>query len=228
MKSPRRVLLSWSSGKDSAWSLATLRKEPGLEVVGLLTTINEEFDRVAMHSVRRELLEAQATAAGLKLWSVPIPNLCTNEQYEKAISSALEKAKKAGITTVAFGDLFLEDIRRYREKKMAGTGLELIFPLWGKPTGALATEMLDGGLRAVVTCVDPRVLTENFAGRDWDQDFLSDLPKGADACGENGEFHTFVYAGPMFSHPLSIEVGEIVTRDNFVFADVLPVASSLN
>lgn len=221
----RRILLSWSSGKDSAWSLSTLRHEPDNEVVGLLTTISEEFDRVAMHAVRRELVEAQASAAGIDLWPVTIPSRCTIQQYEEAMGQALAKAKSAGVTAVAFGDLFLEDVRRYREEKMAGTGLELLFPLWGKPTHALAREMLDGGLQAMVTCVDPGVLTATFAGRAWNRDFLNDLPAHIDPCGENGEFHTFVYAGPMFSRPVPIQVGEIVTRDGFAFADVLPAAS---
>jgi uncharacterized protein (TIGR00290 family) len=224
----QRILLSWSSGKDSAWSLFTLRQDPNNRIVGFLTTINEEFDRVAMHAVRRELLEAQANAAGVDLWPVPIPHNCTNELYEEVMRRALAKAKDAGITAIAFGDLFLEDVRRYREAKMAGMGFELLFPLWGRPTARLAEEMINRGLRATVTCVDPRALDPSFAGREWDATLLKDLPKNIDPCGENGEFHTFVHAGPMFSGPLAIRVGEVIERDGFVFADLLPQRSSLH
>ena len=218
-----RVLLSWSSGKDSAWALHVLRAAGEVEVVGLLTTLNEAFGRVAMHAVRRELLEAQAEAAGLPLLQVPIPWPCSNEQYEAAMTRALAEAREwLRPTHVAFGDLFLEEIRAYREAKMAGTGLELLFPLWGRPTDVLAREMVAGGLRAVLTCVDPRRLPQRFAGRTFDAEFLADLPPDVDPCGENGEFHTFAYAGPMFRAPLSLTPGEVVERDGFCFADVLP------
>jgi uncharacterized protein (TIGR00290 family) len=218
----KRVLLSWSSGKDSAWTLHTLRKDEGIEVVGLLTTVNAEFDRVSMHAVRRELLERQAEAAGLDLWIGELPFPCSNEQYEAAMADLMKRARGAGIHAVAFGDLFLEDIREYRRDKMAGSGIEPLFPAWEPDTQNLAGRMQAAGIKARVTCVDPKVLDASFAGRDWDADFLSDLPAGVDPCGENGEFHTFVYDGPMFSQAVPIRTGETVTRDGFVYADVLP------
>ncbi|MGH7487556.1 MAG: ATP-binding protein [bacterium] len=224
----RRILLSWSSGKDSAWSLFTLRQDPDNDVVGLLTVINEEFDRVAMHAVRRELLQLQADGAGTDLWAVDIPHNCTNDLYEEAMRHALDRARGAGITAIAFGDLFLEDVRSYRETKMAGMGFELLFPLWGKPTRRLAQEMIDGGLRATVTSIDPRALDRSWAGRAWDAAFLSDLPENVDPCGENGEFHTFVHAGPIFAQPIPVHRGEVVERDGFVFADLLPGRPSLH
>ncbi|HEU0005278.1 MAG TPA: ATP-binding protein [Terriglobia bacterium] len=217
----KRVLLSWSSGKDSAWSLHVLREDPGLEVVGLLTTLNEAFDRVAMHAVRRELLEAQAEAAGLPLQTVPIPWPCSNEQYEKIMAEVSVRAREAGVGAVAFGDLFLRDIRAYREQQLRGTGLEPLFPLWNRDTRILARDMIAAGLRAKVTCVDPKCLAPGFAGRDFDRQFLDDLPAGVDPCGENGEFHSFVYAAPVFDKTLPIRIGEIVERDGFVFADVI-------
>jgi uncharacterized protein (TIGR00290 family) len=217
------VLLAWSSGKDSAWSLHILKTHEDVEVVGLLTTINETFDRVAMHAVRRALAEAQAKAVGLPLTTVMIPYPCPNEVYESAMTLALVEARKGGIRGVAFGDLFLEDIRRYRERQMQGTGLSLHFPLWGRPTPVLAREMIAGGLRARLTCVDPRVLPASFAGKEFDAELLEALPPGVDPCGENGEFHTFAFDGPMFGHPVPVHLGEVVSRDGFVFADLLPV-----
>jgi uncharacterized protein (TIGR00290 family) len=217
-----RILLAWSSGKDSAFSLHVLRGMGDVEVVGLLTTVNEVHDRVAMHAVRRTLLEAQAAAAGLPLVIVRIPQPCPNEVYEAAMGRALEEAKARGVDGVAFGDLFLEDIRRYREERMAGTGLRLVFPLWDRPTAALAQEMLDAGLRARITCVDPRVLPGSFAGREFDRQLLTDLPRSVDPCGENGEFHTFAWDGPMFRRPVAVRGGLVVERDGFVFADLLP------
>jgi uncharacterized protein (TIGR00290 family) len=219
---PTKTLLAWSSGKDSAWSLHVLRAAGEAEVVGLLTTINEAFDRVAMHAVRTELLRAQAAAAGLPLWTVPIPWPCSNAQYEAAMAAALERARRDGIEAVAFGDLFLEDIRRYREERMAPTGLKPLFPLWGRPTAPLAREMIAGGLRARLTCVDPRNLDARFAGRDFDAALLAELPATVDPCGERGEFHSFAYEGPMFAGPIAIRSGEVVTRDGFVFADLVP------
>ena len=218
----QRVLLSWSSGKDSAWSLHVLRQQDDLEVVGLLTTFNEAADRVAMHAVRRSLVEDQAAAAGLPLISAGIPSPCPNDVYEQAMENALHKARnELDITAVAFGDLFLEDIRTYREEKMATTGLQLVFPLWGRDTTELAQEMVDGGLRAIITCVDPKVLPASFAGRTFDASLLRDLPEEIDPCGERGEFHTLTFAGPMFGAPIACTPGEIVTRDGFVFADVV-------
>jgi uncharacterized protein (TIGR00290 family) len=220
------ILLAWSSGKDSAWSLHVLRQDPSVEVVGLLTTINEAYDRVAMHAVRRALLEAQAEAAGLPLVVVRIPSPCPNETYEAAMAEAVAAARARGITGIAFGDLFLEDIRRYRERQMSGTGLQLHFPLWGRPTAALAEDMIRGGLQARLTCVDPRVLPENLAGEAFDRELLARLPVGVDPCGENGEFHTFAWDGPMFRHAVPVRKGEVVARDGFVFADLLPAEAA--
>jgi len=218
----KRVALSWSSGKDSAWSLYLLRQNPELQVVALITTLNEQFDRVAMHAVRRELVEAQAASAGVPLWSVPLPWPCSNEQYEDRMSQVCRRAVNDGIECIAFGDLFLTDIRAYREKQLADSGLEPIFPVWQLPTRELAADMLAAGLRAKITCVDPKVLSPDFAGRDFDSAFLRDLPPTTDPCGENGEFHSFVYDGPMFRAPFAVQVGEIVQRDGFVFADLQP------
>jgi len=220
----KRVLLSWSSGKDSAWTLHLLRQEQDIEVVGLLTTFNEAADRVAMHAVRRELVEAQAAAAGLPLWPVRLPWPCSNEIYEQRMRGAIERARGEGITHFAFGDLFLEDIRAYRIKQLADTGIEPLFPIWGTPadTPGLARRMLDAGLRAVLTCVDPKQLAERFAGRHFEPAILDDLPATVDPCGERGEFHTFCYAGPMFAQPIPVRVGETVCKNGFWFADVVP------
>jgi uncharacterized protein (TIGR00290 family) len=216
-----RLLLSWSSGKDSAWTLHVLRERGEYEIVGLVTTINDEFERVAMHAVRVRLLELQAQAVGLPLWKIGLPHPCSNEQYESAMSEVIARARADAVEAFAFGDLFLEDIRRYRERQLAGTGIAPVFPLWGRPTAQLARDMVASGLRAVVTCVDPRHLDAGFAGREFDASFIDDLPAGADPCGENGEFHTFAYDGPMFQHPVSIAVGERLERDCFVFADAV-------
>jgi uncharacterized protein (TIGR00290 family) len=216
----KRVLVSWSSGKDSAWLVHVLRQTVGLETGGLLTTINEAADRVAMHAVRTDLLDAQAAVLGLPLRKVFIPSPCPNEIYERAMAAAVTAAVAEGFTHVAFGDLFLEDVRRYREEKLAGCGLVPLFPLFGADTAALAREMVGSGLRARITCVNPRVLDRSFAGRDFDAALLRDLPESVDPCGERGEFHSFAYAGPMFSSPIPIESGVIVERDGFVFADL--------
>jgi uncharacterized protein (TIGR00290 family) len=215
----KRVLLSWSSGKDSAWSLHVLRQQPDIELVGLLTTLNSEFQRVAMHGTRRSVLETQAAAAKLPLWIVPLPWPCSNEIYEQRMTDVCKQAVDQNINAVAFGDLFLEDVRAYREKQLKPTGLEPLFPLWEIPTGELAREMIAAGLRAKLACVDSKQLNDSFAGREFDESLLSDLPPNIDPCGERGEFHTCVYAGPMFTAPLQLEGGEIVNRDGFVFAD---------
>jgi uncharacterized protein (TIGR00290 family) len=221
----KRILLSWSSGKDSAWALHLLRSHAEYraeyEVGGLLTTFNQAFDRVAMHAVRRSLVEQQAAAARLPLWTVPLPWPCPNEEYERLMAGTCVRALAEGIEGVAFGDLFLEDVRAYRIKQLQGTGLEPVFPVWGLPTLELAREMIAAGLRARLTCVDPRKLDRSFAGRDFDETLLADFPEGIDPCGERGEFHSFVYAGPMFSSAIPVTVGEIVTRDQFVFADLI-------
>ena len=214
-----KILLSWSSGKDSAWALHVLnRTHPGA-VAALLTTVNEAVDRVAMHAVRREVLEAQAAAAGLPLIVVPIPHPCSNDEYEARLGKAVTAAVASGFTHAAFGDLFLEDVRQYRVDRLEGSGLEPLFPVWGIPTRELASEMIDGGLRARLACVDTRVLDASFIGREFDRSLLADLPQGIDPCGENGEFHSCVYAGPMFRAPLHLEPGEIVTREPFVWRD---------
>ncbi len=220
-----RVLIAWSSGKDSAWALQVLRQAGEVEVVGLLTTFNEAFDRVAMHAVRRELVEAQARAASLPLVDVPLPWPCSNTAYEEAMSRALAKVRvQLRITHVAFGDLFLEDVRQYRESRMQGTGLTPLFPLWGMPTATLARTMVESGLKARITCVDPKRLAPSYVGRLFDGALLDELPDEVDPCGERGEFHTFACAGPMFAHLIPVRVGEVVTRDGFVFADLLPGA----
>ena len=215
--------LSWSSGKDSAWSLEMLRRGGEHEVTGLFTTVNALFDRVAMHAVRRTLLEVQAKAAGLPLHAIDIPYPCPNADYERIMGAFVARAQAHGVDAMAFGDLFLADIRAYREKQLAGTGIAPLFPLWGRDTRKPAAEMIDGGLVAHVTCVDPRKLDRAFAGRRFDRTLLADLPTGVDPCGENGEFHTFVSAGPMFHEAVPIRTGEVVERDGFVFADMAPV-----
>ena len=222
----RKTLVSWSSGKDSAWMIHVLRQQPDIELAGVLTTVNEKYQRVAMHAVRVELLQAQADALGLPLWQIPIPSPCTNDAYERAMADAVARAVGEGITHMAFGDLFLEDIRRYREDKLAGTGLTPIFPLFGADTTRLARDMVAGGLKARLTCVNPKVLDARFAGREFDSALLDELPSAIDPCGERGEFHSFAYAGPMFSKPIAIKSGEVVERDGFVFADVLPHAAN--
>lgn len=217
-----RTLLSWSSGKDSAWALHVLRQRPDITLTGLVTTINEAFNRVAMHGVRRSLVEAQARLAGLPLYTLPIPYPCPNEDYERIMGTFVAQQAADGVEAMAFGDLFLEDIRRYRETKLAGTGIEPIFPLWKIPTPELARQMIAGGLVAHVTCVDPNKVSASFAGRRFDETFLSELPIGVDPCAENGEFHTFASDGPMFSRPIDVERGDVVVRDGFVFCDLLP------
>jgi uncharacterized protein (TIGR00290 family) len=218
-----KILLSWSTGKDSAWALCVLRQQYPDAVAGLLTTTNEAFDRVAMHAVRRELLQAQAEAAGLPLTIVPLPWPCANAEYERRMAATVASFVRTGFTHVAFGDLFLEDVRRYREEQLAGSGLEPLFPLWKQTTtAALAREMIAAGLEAHLTCVDPRHLERSFAGRPFDAALLEALPVTVDPCGENGEFHTFACAGPMFSQPIDVQVGEVVDRDGFVFADLRP------
>ena len=233
-----RTLLSWSSGKDSAWSLQVLRNDPDIDVVGLLTTVNAKYDRVAMHGVRQTLLERQAEAAGIDLWLVRLPSECTEAEYAEIMTGQIEKALASDIEAIAFGDLFLEDLRAFRERQMASSGINLLFPLWLPPpvgadsiksgrslreqTGGLASVMQASGLRARVTCVDSRFLDRTFVGREWDAAFLRDLPASVDPCGENGEFHTFAYEGPMLRHPVPIDSGEVVERDGFFFADLLP------
>jgi len=218
----KKVLVSWSSGKDSAWTLHLLRQQSEYEITGLITTINTAFDRVAMHGSRRLLVEAQARAAGLPLIAVPLPWPCSNADYECAMKKVCDQAVADGVTVIAFGDLFLADIRAYREQQLKDTGLEPLFPLWQIPTDALAHEMISGGLRARLVCVDPKSLAPEFAGRDFDSQLLADLPPDVDPCGENGEFHSFVYAGPMFNKEIAIVTGERVQREGFWYCDILP------
>lgn len=215
-----RVLLSWSSGKDSAWTLHTLNRDPRVDVVGLLTSFNESADRVAMHAVRRELVDLQAAAAGLPLHSVDLPWPCTNDSYEQRMGAAFRQARADGVTHIAFGDLFLDDVRDYRIRQLEDTGLEPLFPLWGSDTRLLARSMVEAGVRAILTCIDPQQLDRSFIGRTFDAGLLDDLPDGTDPCAERGEFHTCCVAGPMFSGEIDVEVGDIVTRDGFVFADL--------
>ncbi len=220
----KKILLSWSSGKDSAWALHVLRLQGEYEIAGLITTINSAFDRVAMHGTRRALVEMQAEAAGLPLIAAPLPWPCSNADYERAMKQVCDQALAQGVSAIAFGDLFLADVRAYRERQLQGTGLEPLFPIWQIPTDQLARQMIESGLRARLVCVDPKQLDPSFVGRDFDHELLHDLPPGADPCGENGEFHSFVYGGPMFSRQLPIVAGKKVERDGFWYADVLAAA----
>ena len=222
----KQVLLSWSSGKDSAWALHLLRQQADVEIVGLLTTFNESAGRVAMHAVRRPLVEMQADAAGLPLVSVMLPWPCSNSDYERLMGEAITSACAAGVTHIAFGDLFLEDVRDYRVRQLAGSCIEPLFPVWHPPggTAALARKMVNADLRAVLTCVDPAQLDSSFVGRTFDAELISDLPPEVDPCGERGEFHTFCFAGPIFWHPIAVALGETVCRDGFWFADLEPGA----
>ena len=218
-----KTIVSWSSGKDSAWLVHVIRQRGDVEIGALLTTINESAQRVAMHAVRVEVLQAQAAAIGAPLWMVPIPSPCSNDVYERAMAEAVARAVREGFTHAAFGDLFLEDIRRYREERLAGSGLTPLFPLFDRDpawTSRLAREMVGAGLRARITCVDPKALDAAFAGREFDAALLADLPASVDPCGERGEFHTCAYAGPMFSRPIAVDRGITVERDGFVFADL--------
>lgn len=215
-----KAWLSWSSGKDAAWALHEIRQSGEYEIAGALTTVTENFGRVSMHGVREEILNAQCVAAGLAQKIVRIPFPCTNETYEARISAMLEEARREGVTHVIFGDLFLEDIRRYREEKMRGSGITPVFPLWGRPTDKLARDMIAGGLEARLVCVDPKLAPQHLAGRAFDMALLDELPKDVDPCGERGEFHTCVVAGPMFSRRIEVKAGEVTERDGFVFADL--------
>jgi uncharacterized protein (TIGR00290 family) len=216
-----KTMLSWSSGKDSAWALHVLRANPSIQVAGLFTTINEAFDRVAMHAVRRDLVEAQARSVGLPLHVITIPNPCPNSVYEARMGAFVAQMRQEAVEAMAFGDLFLEDIRTYRQDRLEGTGIAPLFPIWRSDTRTLAAEMIVAGLRAHVTCIDPRKLDASFASRTFDADFVAALPETVDPCGENGEFHTFAFAGPMFRAPISVQRGDVVARDGFIFSDLL-------
>ena len=217
-----KTLVSWSSGKDSAWALHVLRGRENVEIAGLFTTLNAAADRAAMHAVRRTLVEQQAAAAGLPVEFIPLPHPCPNAAYEAAMSAFTDGARSRGVTAFAFGDLQLEDVRRYREDAMRGRGIECLFPIWGSDTSTLAAEMVEAGLRARITCVDPRQMPARFAGRLFDRQLLDELPAGVDPCGENGEFHTFAIKGPMFRQPVDVNVGETLEREGFVYTDLLP------
>jgi uncharacterized protein (TIGR00290 family) len=218
----RPTLLSWSSGKDSAWALHQLQQDPGIDLRGLFCTVNQAFARVAMHGVRLELLRQQADALGLPLQVIDLPWPCSNERYQEIMAVFVAEARAAGIACFAFGDLFLQDIRQYRETQLAGTGIEPIFPLWGRNTRQLAQEMIAGGLRAKLTCIDPKQMPRKLAGHEFNAALQAALPDQVDPCGENGEFHSFVFDGPMFLQPVALQAGEVVERDGFVFADFLP------
>jgi diphthamide synthase (EF-2-diphthine--ammonia ligase) len=221
-----KALIAWSSGKDSAWALHETRQSGAFDVVGALTTVTETFGRVSMHGVREDLLAAQLGAAELAPVRVPIPFPCPNEVYEARMAAAVADAKAAGVTHIIFGDLFLEDVRRYREDKLAGSGITPVFPLWGRPTDVLARDMIDGGVETYLACVDLKQLPIAFAGRRLDHAMLAELPAGADPCGEKGEFHTFVAAGPMLTRRIAIDVGDVVEREGFAFADLLPAQAA--
>jgi len=216
-----KVVVAWSGGKDAAQALYELIGRDEVEVVSLLTTLTEGYDRSSMHGVRRSLLERQAEALGYALGEVHIPQNCSNETYDARMRQSLEQFREQGVTTAVFGDLFLQDIRAYREERMSRIGMRCLFPLWGKPTQETARRFLDLGFRSIVVCVDTKVLDGSFTGRDYDRDFIQNLPPGVDPCGENGEFHTFVYDGPIFKKPVSVERGDIVLRDErFCYCDL--------
>jgi len=222
MTARAKALIAWSSGKDSAWALHEMRRAGGYDIVGAITTVTDSFARVSMHGVREQLLQAQLAAAGLEPIVVRIPYPCPNEVYEREMAAAVAAAKARGVTHMIFGDLFLQDIRAYREKQLAGTGMTPLFPLWLKPTAQLAREMIAAGVEAHLSTVDLKKMPAAFAGRRFDAALLGDLPPGADPCGENGEFHSFVSAGPMLKGKIAVTVGETVERDGFAFADLLP------
>ena len=218
----RPTWLWWSTGKDSAWALHVLRSDPAYTVTGLVTTVTPAFGRVAIHGTRMDLLRAQSEAAGLPVHLVELPYPCDNAAYEAAVAPALEAATRQGVEAMAFGDLFLEDVRAYREGLLAGTPLRAVFPLWGRDTAELARAMIDGGLEAAITCLDPERVPRELAGRGFDEALLSALPDGVDPCGENGEFHTCAVAAPVFARPLRTRRGEVVERDGYVYADLIP------
>ncbi len=224
MNSKAKTLVSWSTGKDSAWALYLAQRDPAMQLAGIFCTVNKEFKRTAMHAVRIELLKKQARRLGLPLEILEIPYPCSNADYERIMGGYIASIEAQGVTQLVFGDLFLEDIRAYRVDKLKETGVRPVFPLWGMPTAVLAREMVDAGVKAVITCVDPKQLSAEFVGRQFDHAFLDALPDGVDPCGERGEFHSFVYDGPMFRAGIDIEIGETVHRDGFVFADVFTAA----
>jgi uncharacterized protein (TIGR00290 family) len=219
----KKTLISWSSGKDSAWALHLLRQDPGIELLGLFTAMNQKYSRVSMHATRLEMLQRQAEAVGLPIETISLPDPCTNEQYDAIMRPFVTECANKGIECLAFGDLFLEDIRKYRENQLKGTGIEPLFPLWGIPTSDLAEQMLSAGLEAYVSSVDLNKLPSRFAGQKWSRDLIAEFPKDCDPCGENGEIHTVVVGGPMFRNPILVRVGDVVNLNGFAYADIIPV-----
>jgi uncharacterized protein (TIGR00290 family) len=218
----KKTLLSWSSGKDSAWTLHLLRQDPTIDLLGLFTVMNQKYNRVSMHATRLEMLQRQAKGVDLPLQTINLPDSCTNEQYEAVMRNFVTESTTKGIQCMAFGDLFLEDVRKYRENQLKGTGIELHFPLWGISTGQLAEQMLSAGLEAYISSVDLKKLPSHFAGRKWSRDLIAEFPQGTDPCGENGEIHTIAVGGPMFRRPIPVSVGEIIERNGFAYADIIP------
>jgi uncharacterized protein (TIGR00290 family) len=219
----KKTLLSWSSGKDSGWALHALREDPEINLCGLFTVVNESYDRVSMHATRMDLLLDQAAAAGLPLEVITIPHPCSSEECDAIMRKFCDSAAADGIENMAFGDLFLRDIRNYRETQLQKTGIRPIFPLWNIPTDILAAEMLAAGVEAYISCVDPQQLPASFAGRRWSRELLNEMPKNVDPCGENGEFHTVVVGGPMLNRRIAVRIGETIEREGFVFTDIIPL-----
>jgi uncharacterized protein (TIGR00290 family) len=219
----KKTLLSWSSGKDSAWALHLLRHDPTVELIGLFTVMNREYNRVSMHGTRLEMLRRQAETVGLPLQTINLPDPCTNDQCDTIMREFVMKSAANGVQCMAFGDLFLEDVRKYREDQLRGTGIDPVFPLWGTPTGELAEQMLSAGLDAYVSCVDLKKLPARFAGKKWSKEVIAELPQDIDPCGENGEIHTIAVGGPMFRSPISVSIGEMVERNGFAYADIIPI-----
>lgn len=226
LKITKKVFVSWSTGKDSAYALHLIRQSNQYEIVGLLSTVTEEYDRVAMHGTRHTLLKIQAERLGLTSYPILIPPTCSDDLYNTRMQEAMERMIKAEISHVIYGDLFLEEIRKYRETKLAHTNITPLFPLWGKNTTKLANEMIESGIKAIITCIDTKKLDASFAGRHFDQQLLKDLPKDVDPCGENGEFHTFVYDGPMFCRPIPITLGTTVERETYIYQDIIPTETA--
>lgn len=218
----KKTLVSWSSGKDSAWTLYKLQQQQEFEVVGLFCTFNKKYERGAMHAVRNELIRQQTESIGLPLELIPIPDPCNDSEYKAIMANFIAQVKSQEIEYIAFGDLYLKDIRRYREDSLAGTGITPLFPLWQIPTDKLSNDMVNSGLRAKISCIDPNLMPLSFAGHEYDNTFLKQIPSNIDPCGENGEFHSFVYDGPMFNHKINISIGEVVARNGFVYTDILP------
>jgi uncharacterized protein (TIGR00290 family) len=219
----KKTLLSWSSGKDSAWALHLVQQDPRIELLGLFTVMNQKYSRVSMHATRSEMLHCQAEAVGLPIETISLPDPCTNEQYDAIMRHFVTESVNKGIECMAFGDLFLEDVRKYRENQLKGRGIDPLFPLWGIPTSDLAEQMLSAGLEAYVSSVDLKKLPSRFAGQKWSRNLIAEFPKDCDPCGENGEIHTIAVGGPMFQKTVLVRVGDIVNRNGFAYADIIPM-----